>query len=88
MILITARHPGSAWSAINRAHVASARTIGAMTPAGTAKNAAASANGPWYFLTDVDALTLPPDLTTALHSTGTATFCVARSFNIRRAALD
>ncbi|TAG19188.1 MAG: hypothetical protein EAZ40_10795 [Rhodobacterales bacterium] len=88
MILIAPRNPKSAWSAINKAHVARARASGAMTPAGEAKIAAAFANGQWDFLNDVDALIDPPDLTTALTVTGTATFWAAQPRSVRRGTLE
>jgi uncharacterized protein YdeI (YjbR/CyaY-like superfamily) len=65
-VLIAPRNPASAWSAINKAHVARARASGAMTPAGEAKVAAAMANGQWAFLDDVERLEVPPDLAEAL----------------------
>jgi uncharacterized protein YdeI (YjbR/CyaY-like superfamily) len=88
MILIAPRNPKSAWSAINKAHVARARQAGTMTPAGEAKIAAAVANGMWDFLNDVDALIDPPDLTAALNATGTADFWAAQPRSIRRGALE
>jgi uncharacterized protein YdeI (YjbR/CyaY-like superfamily) len=88
MILIAPRNPASAWSAVNKAFVETARMKGAMTPAGEAKIAAAVANGMWDFLTDVDALIDPPDLTRALTDTGTAAFWAAQPRSIRRGALE
>ncbi len=88
MILIAPRNPKSAWSAINKAHVARARDSGAMTPAGEAKIALAQANGQWDFLTDVDALIDPADLTTALAATGTADFWAALPRSVRRGTLE
>jgi uncharacterized protein YdeI (YjbR/CyaY-like superfamily) len=88
MILIAPRNPKSAWSAINKAHVARARASGAMTPAGEAKIAAAQANGLWDFLNDVDALIDPPDLTQALADSGTAAFWAAQPRSIRRGTLE
>ncbi len=88
MILIAPRNPKSAWSAMNKAHVARARATGAMTPAGEAKIAAAQANGMWDFLNDVDALLDPPDLTDALNATGTAAFWAALPRSIRRGTLE
>ncbi|MCX7288457.1 MAG: YdeI/OmpD-associated family protein [Rhodobacterales bacterium] len=88
MILIAPRNPKSAWSAINKAHVARARASGVMTPAGEAKIATAIANGQWDFLNDVDALIDPPDLTNALADTGTADFWGAQPRSIRRGALE
>lgn len=88
MILVAPRNPKSAWSAINKAHVERARASGAMTQAGEAKIAAAQANGMWDFLNDVDALIDPPDLTEALHTTGTAAFWSAQPRSIRRGTLE
>jgi uncharacterized protein YdeI (YjbR/CyaY-like superfamily) len=88
MILIAPRNPKSAWSAINKAHVARARTSRAMTPAGEAKIAVAVANGMWDFLNDVDALIDPPDLTKALAATGTAAFWAALPRSVRRGTLE
>ena len=88
MILIAPRNPASAWSAVNKAFVDKARASGAMTPAGEAKIITASANGMWDFLTDVDALIDPPDLTGALAATGTADFWEAQPRSIRRGALE
>lgn len=88
MILIAPRNPKSAWSAINKTHVARARASGAMTPAGEAKIAAAQANGMWDFLNDVDALIDPPDLTAALAATGTTEFWTTQPRSIRRATLE
>lgn len=87
-LLIAPRNPKSAWSAVNKAHVARARASGAMTPAGEAKIAAAIANGMWDFLNDVDALLDPPDLTAALHATGTTEFWKALPTSTRRGTLE
>lgn len=88
MILVAPRNPRSAWSAVNKAHVARARASGAMTPAGEAKIAAAHANGMWDFLNDVDALIDPPDLTQALADTGTTAFWTGQPRSIRRGTLE
>ena len=66
MLRISPRAPGSAWSAINKAHVEAARAEGCMTPAGEAAVAAARANGMWAFLDDVERLEVPDDLAGAL----------------------
>jgi uncharacterized protein YdeI (YjbR/CyaY-like superfamily) len=87
-LMIAPRNPKSAWSAVNKAHVARARASGAMTPAGEAKIADAEANGMWDFLNDVDALIDPPDLTQALAITGSAGFWAAQPRTIRRGALE
>lgn len=88
MILIAARRPGSAWSAVNKRLVDKARAGASMTPAGEAMIAEARANGMWDFLNDVDALIDPPDLTEALRATGTDAFWAAQPRSIRRGALE
>lgn len=93
MILIAPRNPKSAWSAINKAHVARAIASGAMTPAGLAKVDAARAGGQWDFLNDVEALIDPPDLTAALAAApgaapGAAAFWSAQPRSIRRGTLE
>lgn len=65
MLLISQRKDTSAWSVVNKAHVARARASGAMTAAGEAKIRAAKANGMWHFLDDVEALIVPNDLAAA-----------------------
>lgn len=70
MILVAPRNPRSAWSALNKAHVARARDSGAMTAAGEAKIALAMASGMWDFLDDVERLEVPPDLREALARAG------------------
>jgi uncharacterized protein YdeI (YjbR/CyaY-like superfamily) len=87
-LMIAPRNPKSAWSAVNKAHVARARASGAMTPAGEAKIALAQANGMWDFLNDVDALIDPPDLTQALTATGTAEFWAVQPRTFRRGTLE
>jgi uncharacterized protein YdeI (YjbR/CyaY-like superfamily) len=69
-VLIAPRNPKSAWSAVNKAHVARARASGAMTAAGEAKIAAAMENGMWAFLDDVERLERPADLQAALDAAG------------------
>ena len=88
MILIAPRNPKSAWSAINKAHVARARASGAMTPAGEAKVAIATASGQWDFLNDVDALIAPKDLVAALTETGQRPFWDALPRSIKRGTLE
>jgi uncharacterized protein YdeI (YjbR/CyaY-like superfamily) len=66
MLLISPRKITSAWSALNKAHVARAIESGAMTDAGYAKIVAAQTNGMWTFLDDVERLEVPADLTDAL----------------------
>ncbi|MEM0947598.1 MAG: YdeI/OmpD-associated family protein [Pseudomonadota bacterium] len=65
-VLVAPRNPKSAWSAINKAHVAEARAAGLMADAGEALIQAAKANGMWTFLDDVERLERPADLEAAL----------------------
>lgn len=88
MILIAPRNPKSAWSAINKAHVARAIASGAMTAAGLAKVEAARANGQWDFLNDVDALIAPDDLIAALDASGVRDFWERCPRSIRRGTLE
>lgn len=88
MILIAPRNPKSAWSAINKAHVARAIAQGAMTAAGLVKVQAAQANGQWDFLNDVDALIAPEDLLAALDGAGVRAFWEACPRSVRRGALE
>jgi uncharacterized protein YdeI (YjbR/CyaY-like superfamily) len=87
-ILIARRNPRSAWSAINKAHVAAARADGSMTPAGEALIAAALSNGMWSFLDDVERLEVPPDLAVALIQTGTAPAWEAFPRSVKRGSLE
>jgi uncharacterized protein YdeI (YjbR/CyaY-like superfamily) len=66
MHLISPRKNSSAWSAVNKAIVERMRAAGQMMPAGEAKIAAATANGMWEFLDDVERLERPADLEAAL----------------------
>ncbi len=65
-VLIAPRDPKSAWSAVNKAHVAEARAAGQMTEAGEALIRVAEESGMWSFLDDVDRLERPADLDAAL----------------------
>ena len=67
---IAPRRAGSAWSAVNKAHVLRARASGAMTPAGERLIAEAEASGMWSFLDDVERLEVPQDLADALAAAG------------------
>jgi uncharacterized protein YdeI (YjbR/CyaY-like superfamily) len=65
-LLIAPRNPKSAWSAINKEKVATARASGAMTEAGERLVRIAQDSGMWDFLDDVDRLVVPDDLAAAL----------------------
>jgi uncharacterized protein YdeI (YjbR/CyaY-like superfamily) len=65
-LLIAPRNPKSAWSAINKEKIASARASGAMTEAGERLIRIAQDSGMWDFLDDVDRLVVPDDLAVAL----------------------
>jgi uncharacterized protein YdeI (YjbR/CyaY-like superfamily) len=88
MLMIAPRNPKSAWSALNKAHVERARASGAMTPAGEALISAAKANGMWDFLNDVDALTVPDDLATALLAATAMAGYEAYPPSVKRATLE
>ena len=85
--LIAPTNPKSAWSAINKAHAERARAKGLMMHAGEAAIAVAQANGMWDFLNDVEALTVPPDLDTALTGQARAVWN-SHPKSIKRAALE
>lgn len=87
-LLIARRNPKSAWSALNKAHVAAARAAGHMTPAGEALIAAAMGNGMWEFLDDVEQLEVPPDLANALDASGTAAAWEAYPRSVKRGTLE
>jgi uncharacterized protein YdeI (YjbR/CyaY-like superfamily) len=82
------RNPKSAWSAVNKAHVARARASGAMTPAGEAKIAFAMANGQWDALTAVEALVVPDDLAAALADSGAMATWDAYPRSVKRGTLE
>lgn len=63
---ISPRNPRSNWSKVNKEKVERLQAEGRMQPAGERMVALAQKNGTWTFLDDVDALTEPDDLRTAL----------------------
>ncbi len=65
LLLLSPRKPTSAWSAVNKAHVARAEAAGLMQPAGRALIEVAKANRMWSFLDDVERLEVPDDLAVA-----------------------
>jgi uncharacterized protein YdeI (YjbR/CyaY-like superfamily) len=66
---LSPRRPGSAWSAINKAHVAALTAAGRMQKPGLAAVARAKADGTWHALDGADADAMPPDLAEALAAT-------------------
>jgi uncharacterized protein YdeI (YjbR/CyaY-like superfamily) len=66
LLRLSPRRPGSAWSAINKAHVALLTEAGRLQPPGLAAVARAKADGSWHALDAVDGLVAPPDLAAAL----------------------
>ncbi|OAV44557.1 YdeI family protein [Lewinella sp. 4G2] len=74
MLRISPRNPKSNWSGINKEKVARLEIEGRMQPAGRRLVELAKAGGQWTFLDDVEALVIPPDLRTALDSTGKAAY--------------
>jgi uncharacterized protein YdeI (YjbR/CyaY-like superfamily) len=87
MLMVAPRKDGSAWSAINKAHVERAIASGSMSPAGLAKVAAAKASGMWSFLDDVERLEVPDDLAAVFSAAGRAVWDKFPK-SIRRGALE
>lgn len=85
---ISPRNPTSAWSAVNKAHVARARASGAMTEAGEAAIQTALDNGMWTFLDDVERLELPPDLAAAIDKNDVTDAWEGWPRSIRRSTLE
>lgn len=65
MVRLSPRKPGSAWSAVNKAHVVELSEQGLITDAGWAAIEAAKQDGSWEFLDDVEAGIVPDDLAAA-----------------------
>lgn len=70
--LVTPRRPTSGWSRINKAHVVDLLADGRMQPAGQAAIDRARENGSWTALDEIETLTEPDDLATALDDVPTA----------------
>lgn len=66
MLWIAPRRPGSAWSAVNKAHVAALIAAGEMAAAGQAVVDRAVADGSWTALDAVEQGAIPDDLAAAL----------------------
>jgi uncharacterized protein YdeI (YjbR/CyaY-like superfamily) len=62
------RKGGTGWSKPNKERVERMLAAGKMAPAGLAKVEAAQADGTWTLLDEVETLTIPPDLASALAS--------------------
>jgi uncharacterized protein YdeI (YjbR/CyaY-like superfamily) len=69
---VSPRKSGSIWSALNKRHVAELQQNGLMTPAGQRPIDAATVDGSWAFLDDIDALIEPDDLHAALDASPAA----------------
>jgi uncharacterized protein YdeI (YjbR/CyaY-like superfamily) len=65
MLYFAPRKPKSKWAKTNKARVEKLLAAGLMQPAGIAKVEAAKKCGTWEALDAVEALEVPPDLTTA-----------------------
>jgi uncharacterized protein YdeI (YjbR/CyaY-like superfamily) len=65
MVRLSPRKQGSAWSAINKTHVAKLERQGLITDAGWAAIDRAKEDGSWEFLDDVEAGIIPDDLAEA-----------------------
>ncbi len=64
--LFTPRRPKSTWARTNKERVERLTSAGLMTPAGFAAIEVAKENGSWESIDDVESLTVPEDLATAL----------------------
>lgn len=63
---LTPRRPGSAWSAINKERLTRLEAADRILPPGYAAIDRAKMDGSFWFLDDVEALVVPPDLVAAL----------------------
>lgn len=89
MVRVSPRKPGSAWSAVNKAHVAELEAAGLITSAGRAKIDEAKADGSWVFLDDVEAGIIPADLAAAFDAyPGSAEAFEAFPRSTKRATLE
>lgn len=89
MLWIAPRRPGSNWSRINKAHVASLQAAGLLTAAGQAVIDRAIADGTWTALDDVEDGVLPPDLLSAFEGApGTRAVWDAYPPSVRRGVLE
>ncbi|MGB6228729.1 MAG: YdeI/OmpD-associated family protein [Litorimonas sp.] len=88
LLRISPRNPKSAWSAVNKRHIARNRADGIMTERGEALVAAAKANGMWHFLDDVEAGIVPKDLADALEAVDARETWDAFAHSNRRGILE
>lgn len=89
MIRLSPRRRGSAWSAINKAHVADLAERGLISDAGWARIDEAKADGSWEFLDDVEAGVIPEDLAQAFAAKpGSADNFASFPRSTRRATLE
>ncbi|MFZ0158598.1 MAG: YdeI/OmpD-associated family protein [Kineosporiaceae bacterium] len=88
-LLVTPRKPRSNWSLANQQRVERLTASGLMLPAGLAVVARAKADGSWNALDQVETLTEPPDLLSALNAEPVA-YAVWDEFppSTRRAILE
>lgn len=70
--VFTPRKPKSVWSQLNKQYIEELIQQGQMTPAGLEKINAATQDGSWTSLDEIEALTLPLDLRQALEANNTA----------------
>jgi uncharacterized protein YdeI (YjbR/CyaY-like superfamily) len=89
MLWIAPRKPGSNWSRVNKAHVATLEAQGLLTPAGRAAVNRAKADGTWDALDAVEDGVIPPDLAAAFAAApGTAAVWDSWPRSVRRGALE
>ena len=88
-LYVTKRNPKSAWSKLNKQHVAYLEEAGLMTAAGRAVIDEAKKNGAWDTLNKSDALQKPPELQAMLDmNTAAKQFYEAMSPSSQRVILE
>ena len=89
MLWIAPRKPGSNWSRVNKAHIATLEAEGLLTPAGRAAVDRARAEGTWDALDAVEDGVIPPDLAAAFDAApGTRAIWDGWPRSVRRGALE
>jgi uncharacterized protein YdeI (YjbR/CyaY-like superfamily) len=89
MVRLSPRRAGSAWSAVNKSHVAELEERGLLRPAGRMAIDRAKEDGSWQFLDDVEAGVIPDDLVEAFDAVpGSREAFEAFPRSTRRATLE
>lgn len=86
-VRMTPRRPGSPWSTVNKERIDRMLAAGLMTPAGQAKIDAGRRDGSWDIYDQIEHLTPPVDLATALAEDAAASATFAAFSPSRRKAI-